>query len=1010
MPNYQLELNELKTTEDHQRLVDAINAILCMDSEVEASVVTSAHQKLDQAVRQANERLKTCDGLLQKGLRPEALQQAQIEPNLLDVIAILDFDELELWNNYAQQCGFARVPELLVEVVDDLETAFADEEPLTDLRYRHRLHALARSPLPIRIEILRKLAEVDQSNPLWEDELVTYEKSRLTDVLNECKAAAAADDLEHIQALEQELRSQEWRVKPSKKLVGFATAKSQEIQGKFARAHLVDLEPRLNEAYSLSDVETARKLRDEWGRQVAVAKLSEQDPLMQKVLEPLKWLAEKDRQDREQAAYQAAVRELERELDRKDATKADFEPLYYKVEQFGRGVPENLQQRLTARVAELDREASRRRLIKLTSIATGTVVLLVLIGVGIFLWIRNLELNRHVANLQGLIQEEQLDEAEVYVTDLAESNPRVHEHEDFQAQVRNLMNKVQEDADRRKQLEYKLSVAQSTLEELSADDPSSLELGRLNQGYDALNEANAIAKTEMERTRIAELGDQLKAKEKEVQSAVDTKFQTEVVAFHQAVKALDPDAPGYTGQLETHKTQAESLKGRKWISEDLGPRLLDPIVTEIEALIKQDEVAREEAKYLAEIRKAVGDPNAFRLKLNGYVNNEEFDGTPRQRSFQQVLQDETSLWIGAEEWNKLKSKLKGTNLITYSPKYAPMRIAEANTLLNQHKGFPEEATLKEVVAYLNLVVARDAGTNLGRLEKNVLAPDLVSSLYMLQTKADPKLQYPAKRYYSTKMPTTLGDTHYVIRYALDIGLDDTKTLTIKNEEIGNPRLKGGQGFDFESPQMKFSRIAKDTVDRLTKNPTTWERDFLDLLVKLHGDTEMDVVMKYQLYGNIEQVACAGSLYLQAQFKEDLELWEKFAGDVNPNTNWIDPESGDQDAAHKAAASVLRKLQDPRAALKGVDDYLTSLEKVDLGPQYQWIGWLHRDRKNQWTVSFGQDQPLSETAVPLHVLTRSGSNGPVNLTDIGELKNGQVRISVPDGSPALMQGRPVYKLE
>src|SRR5688500_7981197 len=98
-----MEQNDLKTSEDFQRLVDAVNEILCLDSDVEAAVVTSTHKKYDQAVRMVNDRLRQCDQLLQKGLRAEALQQAEIEPKLLDVVAILDFDEKELWNNYAQR-------------------------------------------------------------------------------------------------------------------------------------------------------------------------------------------------------------------------------------------------------------------------------------------------------------------------------------------------------------------------------------------------------------------------------------------------------------------------------------------------------------------------------------------------------------------------------------------------------------------------------------------------------------------------------------------------------------------------------------------------------------------------------------------------------------------------------------------------------------------------------------------------------------------------------------------
>ncbi len=654
MPTSQLEHNELKTTEDFQSLVDAINGILCLDSDVEVSIVTSTHQKYDEAVRMVNDRLKQCDQLLQKGLRAEAIQQAQLEPKLIDVVTILDFDEQQIWNDYLQQCGFPRVPELLIDIADDLQTAWATEEPLNDLKYRHRLHALARSPLPVRIDILRRLAKADKTNPLWEDEVKIYEKTRLTEIKEECKAVAASNNLEGILALEAELKSNEWRLSLDPNLVRFAAAKSKEIQGKHARAHLVKLEPALNEAYSLSDVESARKLREEWGRHAAVAGLTENDPLMGKVLEPLKWLAEKDRQEREQAAFQAAVRELEQALDRKEAVKADFEPLYYKIEQFGRGIPENLQQRLTDRVKELDEQTTRRRRIKLAIIAASVIAVLLLIGTGIFLYSQQAELSQHVANLQGLIAAEQLDRAETYVSEREADNPRVYEHPDFQALIRELKGQVQADEDRRLRLGRLLVQAENTIKGLSPKEDSSLDSAKINKGYEALKAANQIAITEDEKAKLAGLLEQLNAKVILVQNAVDDRYKNDVAKFQQMLKALDPDAVGYSGKLTAAKTEAQTLKARKRISPDLGMRLVDPLIAQINAMSEQDQLARDEARFLANIREAVGDPNDYRLELDKYVKDKRFAGSARQRQFQQVLKNEPTLWVGFEEWSAEK--------------------------------------------------------------------------------------------------------------------------------------------------------------------------------------------------------------------------------------------------------------------------------------------------------------------------------------------------------------------
>ncbi|MCA9068218.1 MAG: hypothetical protein KDA84_04810, partial [Planctomycetaceae bacterium] len=622
--------------------------------------------------------------------------------------------------------------------------------------------------------------------------------------------------------------------------------------------------------------------------------------------------------------------------------------------------------------------------------------------------LQNEELNRHVTALKGFMQDWQLDEAELYVKKLAETNPQVHGHPDFQAEVRNLEQLIRQDEDRRNQLEYKLAVARNTWDELSPDDPASLEPNRINMGFDALDEAKTIAKTAMERRAILEWEEKLNQKKRAVQLAVDDKFQMEVSQFQRSVNALDPDALDYSSQLQSYRTNAEFLKERKWVSRDLPTRLIDPILAEIDFRIHKDEIARKEARSLEEIRKSVGEPVSFQNKLNEYINNAEFENSPRRRDFQHLLENETELWVGAEEWNKVTSKFKGANLVSYNPKYAPMRIEEANALLEKHKGLPGEPKLKEVVDYLNLIVIRNEGGSLGGLMKNVLKPDIVSNLYILETKAVG--QEVGKRYYCREIPVAKGGTHHLLRYALDPEFEVEKTVLVTNKDIANPSIEGEGGFDFESPQMKFSRFAKEKVGGLLSDPTTWERDFLEVLAALHKDQTMDQVLKFNLYFAIEDVACKGSLYLRDQLKEDLETWTNFGNEVDTSWNWLNPDNGTGDAVHKAAANVLGKLKDPNVALKGLDTYLKTLEKVDLGPQSQWIGWLHRDRKNQWTVSLGTNQPLNESVGKLWVLTRAGGNESVNFTEIGELKNGRVTINVPDDSPVLLQGRPVYKFQ
>ncbi len=1000
MSTAQVASNELATTDDFQMLVEGINAILCMDTDVEANVVSSTHQKYNQAVREVNKRLKQCDAMMQKGLRAEALEQAQIEPTLLDVVSILDFDEQDIWNDYAQQCGFPRVPELLVEVVDDLQTAWAAEEPLTDLRYRHRLHALARSPLPIRIDILRQLAKVDQSNPLWVDELQIYEKARLADVLEECKAAATANDLNRIAALEAELKSSEWRVPPSKKLVAFVAARSQEVQCRHARAHLAKLEPQLNEAYSLSDVETGRRLREEWGQHAGAARLSGEDALMAKVMEPFKWLAEKDRQEREEAAYQAAVQDLERALDRKNATKEDFEPLYYKIEQFGLGIPEGLQQRLANRVADMDQNTTRQRRLKITGIAAALATVLLLIGVIVFLAMRSSNLASKVAILQGYLDKNQIEDARSEVVEIESNEPYVFEHEDYQAQIRILEGKENEEKQRLQSIKDGQAQIRLAIKTLTEDQTAtSLESKTVSQGFKAVNLVLSITKTTAEKRSINTLVTELEHQWGVVQTLVDDKYRKEVAALAQEVEDLDPGLSSYETALRNKIPKAETLKSRTVVSPGLGAELADPILARISELINSDKKAREESRSLARIRNAIGNPSEYRAQLDAYVKNPEYSGNNRAQDFQSVLSSEYPLWTDFEKWSQLKQDLQGANLATYRPAAASTRLAAIQKVIQDQKGFPDLKQLQTYADYLDVLVLRDKKTMQGQIQR-LLNADPVAGLYLVET-SDGK-------YYTKKEPmATSTATSVPVQVALDTSLGGGKLIRFPVKDIKNPPGPNGEKFDFTSPQFKFSQKAKAYNDKAMTDPNSWETEYLNLLGLLYHDKEIDPILRYDLTFVIQQEACKGSPYLQKALAKNVQTLKNVQSLIPVDANWVAPDDEKAKTARRNAQDALGKLTDPSEAKTGLPAYLAGLKIDQIGNNYVWVGWLHRNSKNDWVVSY-KSSSLPAELKSLHVITRSSSFNPVQFPKIGEVKDKKTSVTLSDRSSLLKEGRPVFE--
>jgi hypothetical protein len=92
-----------------------------------------------------------------------------------------------------------------------LNQAYALEQPLSALLQRHRLLALARAPLSGRIEVLRKLAELDVNNAIWQEDLQVFETERQKQIRAEVETATRTGDTATLATLDAELSSLDWK-------------------------------------------------------------------------------------------------------------------------------------------------------------------------------------------------------------------------------------------------------------------------------------------------------------------------------------------------------------------------------------------------------------------------------------------------------------------------------------------------------------------------------------------------------------------------------------------------------------------------------------------------------------------------------------------------------------------------------------------------------------------------------------------------------------------------------
>src|SRR5437870_5301367 len=112
---------------DYQRIVEELQAAVASQDAADWDLLRDTAAEYAAACDEVNERLADCQRLLKQGLRSEAMQVAEREPNLLDTVALLDFPELDQWRQLLKAGGMVAPPALRMEVASDLNAAYAEE-------------------------------------------------------------------------------------------------------------------------------------------------------------------------------------------------------------------------------------------------------------------------------------------------------------------------------------------------------------------------------------------------------------------------------------------------------------------------------------------------------------------------------------------------------------------------------------------------------------------------------------------------------------------------------------------------------------------------------------------------------------------------------------------------------------------------------------------------------------------------------------------------------------------
>jgi len=354
---------------DLYEMVEQVQVMLASSQNPDKGDLRRLHAELDGEIRKANKRLRECDALLANGHRSEAIQLAEQEPELLDVVSVLDFAELPEWNDFVAELGLTVTPELHIDIASDLNRAYSEDAPLETHLRRFRLYSLARAPLRSRINILKKIRRLDEGNPVWDVDLRKYEEARLRQIKDEFRDADHENDVNKLRELASEVCGQ-WLVEPNRQLINRINQSVRSLNLMQVTERLSDVARKLIQAQEAGDLDWALELAEEWdslNRSCSDASV-ELDELRAAVRRPLNWA-------QQQQAYFENIDRLRRSL-YSSMNLSELRNRYAAARANDRELPADLQQEYDAVVLKL---TSRSRNRKLAMIGGG--VLLVLLAI-----------------------------------------------------------------------------------------------------------------------------------------------------------------------------------------------------------------------------------------------------------------------------------------------------------------------------------------------------------------------------------------------------------------------------------------------------------------------------------------------------------------------------------------------------------------------------------------------------------------------------------------------------
>ncbi|MEM9419622.1 MAG: hypothetical protein AAGA25_11320, partial [Planctomycetota bacterium] len=410
-----------------QRINELLEADSVSVSSAELSSLATSYADLS---RRAHDRLARCHDLLAEGLRSEAIQEADLEPSLLKLVAALEIKDFRGWSDCCQKHNLPLPSPLSRHVAAELNRGYAADQLVAPLLREYRFRCLARRPLTERIAALRGVAGLDQNNNVWNESLVLLETHRLDELPVEIERALG--NVDALRTIQRELLDDRRRIPAPAAMINRVEEGLRTTLVTQAQDQLRTLLPALNEAYTAMDYRVARGLLESWDatlKSVGQSHLHLPDDLREPVQPVMDWVQTTSQQQEREIVFRQESAHL-RSLVDSPTTLEELDQAFQRASQFDLPLPDNLAEDTRRARQKLVLAAARRRRNRLVAVAGVGLALVACVGWGINQQIKDRKVTQALNDVERGMSERNLQLAHDRFELMAANHPSAMDRPD----------------------------------------------------------------------------------------------------------------------------------------------------------------------------------------------------------------------------------------------------------------------------------------------------------------------------------------------------------------------------------------------------------------------------------------------------------------------------------------------------------------------------------------------------------------------------------------------------